>query len=796
MTVNVYAGPGTSAYASTLYTATVNGATSYVYGLSRTSVLPTTAWAQNSTVEMSWLKFTANETTTVAITRIAGAITSATVYPRNVATQSIVGGVLVLSMPTNTRLRVEVNGDRANVIHVFSDPLPRTIGTVTDWTVVSARVISSINTGTNVITCGSAHGWSAGQRLLIQTTGTLPTVSGVALSSNEAVYVLSPSGADLKIARTAGGTEIDLTGSGSGTITLKPADWTTGALYFGTGVHTITRGFKLSAGTRVYIDANAVVIGCFDWRGIAGAVTIEGPGTLLGDFATSETVQALSGGFAEKITYAMFLGYDGVNFSYNTEVQGITIARAPFYCDFVAVNRYRNVQLIAPWFYECNGLQVCSKSGSEPTSSIIDCFSFSGDDNLTLGEQVTGFNVTVSGCFLCTGANSNIHLNYWSQPDYGYGATFDEIDFLHIGPADVAGNATYPVYGGMTHIKAWSDGYVGEEQYGRFNCTFTNLRFWGPHASRWLMLANRDYPYDDYDDAQTRDQRGQIARFVFDGVTIEEEPGQIAVITGNDWLNTPHDITFTGLEIEGVPVGPANAADFFTWNVYPYHIIFEGRAVVTAETICNQALAAVSAKSRITSISPPDSGSVEAEQCSRYYNECIETLLEMHEWAFATKRVELTEAGDTDTTSWLFRYVVPADLCRAIAVLPEGVTHDRISSGGVRAPVEFVRELDADGVLRIYTNEENATLRYTAFVTNPNAWSPLFRQALVALLASKIAGPLWRGAEGEAVKQRCLRDVEVYLARAKVSDANQQKVRPEPQIASYMQNRRGGRTTS
>lgn len=780
MTVNVYAGPGTSAYASTLYTATVNGATSYVYGLSRTSVLPTTAWAQNSTVEMSWLKFTANETTTVAITRIAGAITSATVYPRNVATQSIVGGVLVLSMPTNTRLRVEVNGDRANVIHVFSDPLPRTIGTVTDWTVVSARVISSINTGTNVITCGSAHGWSAGQRLLIQTTGTLPTVSGVALSSNEAVYVLSPSGADLKIARTAGGTEIDLTGSGSGTITLKPADWTTGALYFGTGVHTITRGFKLSAGTRVYIDANAVVIGCFDWRGIAGAVTIEGPGTLLGDFATSETVQALSGGFAEKITYAMFLGYDGVNFSYNTEVQGITIARAPFYCDFVAVNRYRNVQLIAPWFYECNGLQVCSKSGSEPTSSIIDCFSFSGDDNLTLGEQVTGFNVTVSGCFLCTGANSNIHLNYWSQPDYGYGATFDEIDFLHIGPADVAGNATYPVYGGMTHIKAWSDGYVGEEQYGRFNCTFTNLRFWGPHASRWLMLANRDYPYDDYDDAQTRDQRGQIARFVFDGVTIEEEPGQLAVITGLDWLNTPHSVAFRGVTIGGEPLLASNFADYFTWNAFPYFLTVEGQTVVTAVEICNRALGLIGESPFVTSIAPPDDTRA-AKLCAKYFAAAFEEVTQGHEWAWATKRAALVEVASAGNDTWQYCYQIPAGMLQALEVVPKGAPDGYRDAKGER--IKFRVELGTQTVKRVWTNLADAWLRYTVYVTDVNQLDPFAQEALVMNLAGKLAAALMQGKEGQSAMQQYLQMAQYHIGRARANDGNQRILTPESKVS-------------
>lgn len=789
MTVNVYSGPGTSAYESSKFTVGVNGLNTYCYGLERTTALQSRAWTLGQSVEISWVKFTTDENVTVSV-GIDGTITEAEVYPRNVVTQVIVGGVLILgSVPPNTRLRIEVNRDTANVLHVFSEPLPRAVGTVTNWTAVTARTVSSINTGTNVITVGASHGWSAGQRLLIQTTGTLPSVTGTALSSNEAVYVLSPSGADLKIARTPGGTEIDITSAGSGTITLKPADWTSGALYFGTGVHRITRGFKLSAGTRVYIDANAVVIGSFDWRGVSGVGPIvEGAGTLLGDFATSEQVQALGGGFSEKITYSMFLGYDGLQFNYNTEVQGITIARPPFYTDFVAVNRYRNVQLISPWFYECNGLQVCGKSSSERTASIIDCFSFSGDDNLTLGEQVTDFSIAVSGCFLVTMANSNIHLNYWSQPNLGHASTFDDIDFLHLGVADNPGNSPFPVYGGNCHIKAWSDGYIGEESYGRFDCTFTNLRFWGPHESRWLMLANRDYPFDDYDDAVTRDQRGQIANFVFRNVTIEEEPEQIAVITGFDRLNTPHDVSFDEVTIAGVELSVANASDYLLLNSYPYNVFIGGRALVTTTDIANQALASIGANARVTSISPPDTGSVEAEQCSRFINECVETLMELHDWSFATRRAALVEAGDTDNDVYQFRYVIPANMCRVISLLPDGATHDTTESGR-RMAQEVVQEQDADGVLRIYSDVEDAVLRYTVWVTDPNKWPPLFRQALVALLASKLAGALIRGAEGEAAKRRCLQEVEMYLSRAKASDANQQRQRTDQAGASYQHRR-------
>ena len=75
---------------------------------------------------------------------------------------------------------------------------------------------SGINTTTNVITLASAHGWSANRAVKVRTTGTFPAP----LSADGIYYVGSPSGADLKLLYTSGGTEVDLTSAGSGTIEI------------------------------------------------------------------------------------------------------------------------------------------------------------------------------------------------------------------------------------------------------------------------------------------------------------------------------------------------------------------------------------------------------------------------------------------------------------------------------------------------------------------------------------------------------------------------------------------------
>lgn len=120
MTVEVYDGPGTESWRSTRFAATVAGTTAYVYGRSRTTLFDTAVWDASDTVEMSWLTYGSNATTTVVLSKVSGSITSVAIYPSDTGTTStIAGGVCTLSVPTNVRLRIEVNGDRANVMHLF-----------------------------------------------------------------------------------------------------------------------------------------------------------------------------------------------------------------------------------------------------------------------------------------------------------------------------------------------------------------------------------------------------------------------------------------------------------------------------------------------------------------------------------------------------------------------------------------------------------------------------------------------------------------------------------------------------
>lgn len=186
--------------------------------------------------------------------------------------------------------------------------------------------------------------------------------------------------------------------------------------------------------------------------------------------------------------------------------------------------------------------------------------------------------------------------------------------------------------------------------------------------------------------------------------------------------------------------------------------------------ICNLALSRLGDEATVASIDPPE-GSAQAEQCARFYSIARDTLLEMHDWRFATKRVLLALSAASDTFEWAYAYVLPSNYIRALKVLPE--------TGSAQDDTEdFDQMVDADDAQVILTNCAEASLMYTLRVTDTTKFSPLFVDALGWLLASYVAGPLIKGDAGKAESKACLGHFGAVYARATASDANQRKVTP------------------
>jgi hypothetical protein len=213
--------------------------------------------------------------------------------------------------------------------------------------------------------------------------------------------------------------------------------------------------------------------------------------------------------------------------------------------------------------------------------------------------------------------------------------------------------------------------------------------------------------------------------------------------------------------------------------------------------ICNLALAHLGDTATVASINPPE-GSPQAEHCQRFYPMARDALLEMHCWGFAMKRTALALLN-TAPTEWTYAYMAPADVLNFIAVMPSdatddysvglvpgsgsmGVYGDLVSlnySVGVPVVYEtqpFCVEIDSNGNQAVYTNQENAVLRYSGYVTDTTMFSPLYIMTLSWHLASMLAGPLLKGDVGASESKRCMAVMQSYLGQAVASDSNQRKI--------------------
>lgn len=210
--------------------------------------------------------------------------------------------------------------------------------------------------------------------------------------------------------------------------------------------------------------------------------------------------------------------------------------------------------------------------------------------------------------------------------------------------------------------------------------------------------------------------------------------------------------------------------------------------------ICNLALAHLGDNATIASLDPPE-GSAQAEHCARFYPMARDTLLDMHRWGFASKRAILSNLTMPWST-WQYCYGLPSDCMSAVAILGPDAANDVVAAvrdyGGtftwydaqqmaptIATPQEFVIETLSSGTKVIYTNQENAILRYQAYVTDTTKFSPGFVMSLSWLLASMLAGPIVKGDVGAKDAERCLKMFNSFVKQAVESDSAQRRVVPE-----------------
>lgn len=222
--------------------------------------------------------------------------------------------------------------------------------------------------------------------------------------------------------------------------------------------------------------------------------------------------------------------------------------------------------------------------------------------------------------------------------------------------------------------------------------------------------------------------------------------------------------------------------------------------------IANLALAHLGEDANIAALDPPE-GYPHAERCARFYTIARNTLLEMHPWSFATKRVDSPAQRETETTTWQYAYVMPSDCLKPFAVLPYEATDDYSTSllppsspytnpyalqftyfpSYQTKPFEY--ETLLDGTVVVYTNEPSASIRYIASITDAAKYTPGFVVALSRFLASFLAGPVIKGDVGRAEAKGQYQIFLVEFGRAAASDANTQTQKVK-QVVPWIAGRR------
>ena len=204
--------------------------------------------------------------------------------------------------------------------------------------------------------------------------------------------------------------------------------------------------------------------------------------------------------------------------------------------------------------------------------------------------------------------------------------------------------------------------------------------------------------------------------------------------------------------------------------------------MATEVDICNLALAHLGDDATIATLSPPE-GSAQAEKAARFYPIARNTLLQMHTWNFASKRANLALTTNT-LDQWDYAYVAPTDMMSPVSVISPTAQNDyatRMSAGDTPGGItsnyaptivagQYTPQQFAVEGIYIYSNQENALLRYQSLVTDSTTFSPLFIVTLSWHLASMMAGPIIKGDQGMAQAKRCTEMMRNYLASAKQQD--------------------------
>tara|TARA_R110000824_G_scaffold122685_3_gene280040 strand:- start:17980 stop:18579 length:600 start_codon:yes stop_codon:yes gene_type:complete len=192
--------------------------------------------------------------------------------------------------------------------------------------------------------------------------------------------------------------------------------------------------------------------------------------------------------------------------------------------------------------------------------------------------------------------------------------------------------------------------------------------------------------------------------------------------------------------------------------------------MATKTSIYNMALTHVGAKQLISNLDT-DTGT-EAKAGRVFWDLALEFVLSDVDWGFARTRVTLALLAETAPVDWTYVYTYPNDCVKAREIF-DGARRTR------RLRIPFEVSLNADGTLKtIMADQEDAKLRYTRNITDPNLFPPSFSVLMSYYMAYLIAYPLTKKA---SIRDNQLKDYKAHKLSAEVANAEEEEWDENPE---------------
>jgi hypothetical protein len=254
--------------------------------------------------------------------------------------------------------------------------------------------------------------------------------------------------------------------------------------------------------------------------------------------------------------------------------------------------------------------------------------------------------------------------------------------------------------------------------------------------------------------------------------------------------------------------------------------------------VANQALDAAAVEHTIGDL---EEGTRTAQVLLRAYSQCLRQLTRAANWDFCRATSDLMLLADATgvnplvgslvPTPWIYEYAMPPD-CMKVRFIPWNYGQNPaiptgniqiptaiplttgqgapISTGQRLRPARFVVATDPNyppqagqlywevqgespqGRTVILTNVQNAKIIYTRLMIYPSVWDALFREAMVAYLASQIALPLAKDKKmGMQLRKENIELAKMKIKEARVVDGNEGFYSSDIKV-DWMQTRRVG----